>query len=56
MPYYRSLGLIPPKRHTLHRVSPGYKNEGIYYEEVVTTRRALAGRTASRIISSRRRG
>ena len=37
MPYYRSLGLISPKRHTLHRVSPGYKNEGIYYEEVVTT-------------------
>jgi homogentisate 1,2-dioxygenase len=37
MPYYRRLGLIPPKRHTMHRVSPGYKNEGIYYEEVVTT-------------------
>ena len=37
MPIYHSLGQVPPKRHTLHRVSPGYKNEGIYYEEVVTT-------------------
>jgi homogentisate 1,2-dioxygenase len=37
MPYYRTLGHIPPKRHTMHRVSPGYKGEGIYYEEVVTT-------------------
>ena len=37
MPYYRTLGLIPPKRHTMHRVEPGYKGEGIYYEEVVTT-------------------
>ena len=38
MPYYRRLGSIPPQRHTMHRVSPGYKGEGIYYEEVVTTR------------------
>src|SRR5262249_12419584 len=37
MPYYQRLGLIPPKRHTMHRVSPGYRGEGIYYEEVVTT-------------------
>jgi hypothetical protein len=37
MPYYRTLGNIPPKRHTMHRVNPGYKGEGIYYEEVVTT-------------------
>ena len=37
MPYYRQLGSIPPKRHTAHRTSPGYKNEGIFYEEVVTT-------------------
>jgi homogentisate 1,2-dioxygenase len=37
MPYYNRLGLIPPKRHTMHRVSPGYKGEGIFYEEVVTT-------------------
>lgn len=37
MPYYRQLGSIPPKRHTEHRVVPGYRGEGIYYEEVVTT-------------------
>ncbi|MBM4072462.1 MAG: homogentisate 1,2-dioxygenase [Planctomycetes bacterium] len=37
MPAYRKLGSIPAKRHTAHRVEPGYKNEGIYYEEVVTT-------------------
>jgi homogentisate 1,2-dioxygenase len=37
MPRYLSLGSIPPKRHTAHRVSPGYKNEGIYYEEVIST-------------------
>lgn len=36
MPYYRRLGSIPPKRHTEHRVQPGYRGEGIYYEEVVT--------------------
>lgn len=36
MPPYLHLGKIPPKRHTEHRVKPGYKNEGIYYEEVVT--------------------
>jgi homogentisate 1,2-dioxygenase len=36
MPPYRKLGKLPPKRHTASRVSPGYKNEGIYYEEVVT--------------------
>jgi homogentisate 1,2-dioxygenase len=37
MPTYRRLGSVPPKRHTLHRQEPGYKGEGIYYEEVVTT-------------------
>lgn len=37
MPRYLSLGTVPKKRHTAHRVSPGYKNEGIYYEEVVST-------------------
>jgi homogentisate 1,2-dioxygenase len=37
VPHYLRLGSIPPKRHTEHRVSPGYRNEGIYYEEVVTT-------------------
>jgi homogentisate 1,2-dioxygenase len=31
------MGSIPRKRHIEHRVKPGYKGEGIYYEEVVTT-------------------
>ena len=33
---YLHLGSIPPKRHILHKAKPGYKNEGLYYEEVVT--------------------
>jgi len=37
MPKYLQLGSLPPKRHIAHRASPGFKNEGIYYEEVVTT-------------------
>ncbi|MBA4186538.1 MAG: homogentisate 1,2-dioxygenase [Planctomycetaceae bacterium] len=37
MPRYLSLGSVPKKRHTAHRVEPGYKSEGIYYEEVVST-------------------
>lgn len=44
MPQYRQMGSIPAKRHTIHAVSgdpshlqAGYKNEGIYYEEVITT-------------------
>jgi homogentisate 1,2-dioxygenase len=37
MPPYLQRGTIPRKRHTAHRTSPGYKNEGIYYEEVITT-------------------
>ena len=37
MPRYLSLGTVPPKRHTAHRTIPGYKNEGIFYEEVVST-------------------
>src|SRR6516162_5564276 len=37
MPAYLQRGAIPPKRHTEHRVQPGYRGEGIYYEEVVTT-------------------
>ena len=37
MPPYRQLGSIPRKRHTEHRVQPGYRGEGIYYEEVITT-------------------
>ncbi len=37
MPAYRKVGSIPPKRHIAHRHEPGFKAEGIYYEEVVTT-------------------
>jgi homogentisate 1,2-dioxygenase len=37
MPPYRKLGSIPPKRHITHPQEPGYRNEGMYYEEVVTT-------------------
>lgn len=37
MPRYLSLGSIPPKRHTWHHANPGFLNEGLYYEEVVTT-------------------
>jgi homogentisate 1,2-dioxygenase len=37
MPPYLSLGSLPKKRHTTHRVSPGYRNEGLYYEEVIST-------------------
>ncbi len=37
MPPYLKLGSIPPKRHIAHRREGGYRGEGIYYEEVVTT-------------------
>src|SRR5438270_6273451 len=37
MPFYRQLGSLPSKRHIAHRHEPGYRGEGIYYEEVVTT-------------------
>src|SRR5262249_38929204 len=37
MPPYRKLGSIPRKRHIAHRHEPGFRGEGIYYEEVVTT-------------------
>lgn len=37
MPHYLSRGSIPRKRHTAHRTSPGFKGEGIFYEEVITT-------------------
>jgi homogentisate 1,2-dioxygenase len=37
MPRYLSLGSVPRKRHTAHRTQPGYHNEGVYYEEVVST-------------------
>src|SRR5688572_3417492 len=36
MPTYLQRGLLPPKRHTAFPQTGGYKNEGIYYEEVVT--------------------
>jgi homogentisate 1,2-dioxygenase len=36
MPFYRQLGTVPPKRHTALRNEPGFRDEGIYYEEVVT--------------------
>jgi homogentisate 1,2-dioxygenase len=31
------MGSIPRKRHTAHKHEPGYKGEGLYYEEVITT-------------------
>ncbi len=37
MPHYLSRGSVPKKRHTAHRTSPGFKQEGIFYEEVITT-------------------
>jgi homogentisate 1,2-dioxygenase len=37
MPPYLQRGSIPRKRHIEHRTQPGHRNEGIYYEEVVTT-------------------
>ena len=37
MPAYRQLGSVPRKRHIEHRAQPGYRGEGLYYEEVVTT-------------------
>ncbi|MGC8641800.1 MAG: hypothetical protein ACP5XB_18180 [Isosphaeraceae bacterium] len=36
MPPYLRLGSVPRKRHTAHPHQPGFKNEGIHYEEVVT--------------------
>jgi homogentisate 1,2-dioxygenase len=37
MPPYKTLGSVPRKRHIEHRTQPGYRGEGLYYEEVVTT-------------------
>jgi homogentisate 1,2-dioxygenase len=37
MPQYLRLGSLPPKRHIEHPQKPGYRGEGIHYEEVVTT-------------------
>lgn len=36
---YRRLGNVPPKRHVQHKrdVEGSYKNEGLYYEHVITT-------------------
>jgi homogentisate 1,2-dioxygenase len=37
MTAYLRVGELPRKRHIEHLHKPGYKNEGIYYEEVVTS-------------------
>src|SRR5438874_498198 len=37
MPQYLQLGSIPAKRHIALRREGGFRGEGIYYEEVVTT-------------------
>jgi homogentisate 1,2-dioxygenase len=37
MPPYRKIGALPRKRHIVHPNKPGYKSEGLYYEEVMTT-------------------
>src|SRR5438105_3624390 len=37
MPPYFKLGSLPRKRHIAHKHEPGFRNEGIYYEEVVST-------------------
>ena len=37
MPQYLRVGSVPRKHHIAHVQTPGFKNEGVYYEEVVTT-------------------
>src|SRR5262249_53254448 len=37
MSIYMKLGALPKKRHTAHKAEPGYRGEGIHYEEVITT-------------------
>jgi len=37
MPQYLTRGLLPAKRHIAHRTISGYLQEGIYYEEVIST-------------------
>jgi homogentisate 1,2-dioxygenase len=37
MPPYLRLGSLPRKRHIAHRQEPGFRGEGIAYEEVVTS-------------------
>jgi homogentisate 1,2-dioxygenase len=36
MPPYQRIGSIPRKRHIAHVHEPGFRGEGIYYEEVIT--------------------
>src|SRR3954464_11976344 len=36
MPAYLTRGSLPRKRHIAHRVEPGFRGEGIAYEEVIT--------------------
>lgn len=38
MPPYLKIGSLPRKRHIAHKRPGGYRNEGIHYEEVVTTK------------------
>jgi homogentisate 1,2-dioxygenase len=38
MPQFKSVGNVPKKRHTQHAIEGGYRGEGMYYEEVITTR------------------
>ena len=54
MPPYLRLGSIPRKRHIAHPQQPGFRGEGIYYEEVVTLA-GFSAPTASSITSDRRR-
>ncbi|MEI8211061.1 MAG: homogentisate 1,2-dioxygenase domain-containing protein [Planctomycetota bacterium] len=37
MPPYLQRGSIPKKRHTAHEAHPGFENEGIFYEEVISS-------------------
>ncbi len=37
MPRYLALGKLPPKRHTYLHTAGGYKGEGLFYEEVIST-------------------
>ncbi len=45
MAFYLKLGHIPPKRHTACRRDGGFRDEGIYYEEVITRAGFSAGYT-----------
>lgn len=37
MPHYKRLGEVPPKRHTELAREPGFRGEGVAYEEVIST-------------------